>query len=244
MMKNRILLTLAVLLIFAATAYATPNLPERVGGVGFLTFGSSPLDLSELDESLEAHGLPASKSTFSFGAGGYGFIDRLVLGSEGYLMIGRTASNGAYNSRVDAGMGLLKAGYVVYQNEHFRLYPLAGIGGGGVTLQLQQRNAPTFDELLNDPGQESSTTAIHLLLDLGVGADYLVNLGKSKDGTGNLVIGLRAGYTFSPAQSEWRMGDQIVPNGPSTDFTGPYIRLVIGAGGSKALPAPETGEKI
>ncbi|MGE5507214.1 MAG: hypothetical protein ACM3RP_01815 [Chitinophagales bacterium] len=98
--------------------------------------------------------------------------------------------------------------------------------------------------MIGTPGQEMTIQQAHLLLDLGFGADKLIKLGETPEGEGHFVIGLRAGYTWSPVSSEWRMGESIVPNGPTVGFTVPYVRLVIGAGGVGpfVVPQPEAVE--
>ena len=58
-------------------------------------------------------------------------------------------------------------------------------------------------------------------------------MGKECDekGKGGMVLGVRAGYTFSPFKGDWNMDDLEISGAPETGITGPYIRLMIGGGG-------------
>lgn len=247
-MKRRVILALVTLLALALALPAAAAVPEKAGGFGYFSLGSSALDLTDLNAKL--HSAPYNYSTIenglSFGGGGLAFIDRLVFGGEGYAVLDQTVTNGTYNAEVGAGTALFRLGYVAYESETFRLYPLGGIGLGVAGLHIQNRNVPAdFDGLLTTPGQETTVESYHLLLDLGIGADRLIKLGEAPEGEGHLVLGLRAGYTWSPASSQWHMDDTTMPGGPSVSFTGPYVRLVIGAGGSGRVvipPMPAPGE--
>jgi hypothetical protein len=57
-----------------------------------------------------------------------------------------------------------------------------------------------------------------------VGVDQLFG------GRRGVNVGLRAGWTFAPLDSEWAFGRNDVADGPEGGFTGPYIRLSVGGG--------------
>lgn len=64
------------------------------------------------------------------------------------------------------------------------------------------------------------------VVDLGAGAEFL----PSRNGRGTL-IGVRFGYVFAPSPTSWQMNHCAVSDGPAATIAGPYIRMVIGAGG-------------
>ncbi|HHW15405.1 MAG TPA: hypothetical protein GXX28_10815 [Firmicutes bacterium] len=220
------------------------------GGGGYFTPTIIRLDLSSLNAELAKYNYPKLGDTVTaLGGGGYALIDRLLIGGEGGGFTA-TAANNQYSTSLEGGYGLFRVGYVVHSTERFRLYPSVGLGGGGATLRLRDlnRTAPALDNALNQPTEVAYSTG-SWLIDLGVGADYLlggsacstVQQSEAKDaqaedengssGCGGWVVGLRLGYLRSLGQKQWEMGGKPAPSLPSFGIDGPYIRLTIGGGG-------------
>lgn len=61
--------------------------------------------------------------------------------------------------------------------------------------------------------------------------DYLLKFAEDETGKGGMLLGLRAGYTFSPVKSGWNMDDLEISGAPKIGITDPFIRLMIGGGG-------------
>lgn len=106
------------------------------------------------------------------------------------------------------------------------------LGAGSITLNITDRRAATFKDVLNDPGRSARLSTSGFLLNLGLGAEKFIGLGSGGRGEGGLVIGVRAGYTFAPVKGGWELEKMEIAGGPGTAFAGPYTRLIIGAGNS------------
>lgn len=244
-MKRLLVALCLALSVGAAVAAEVPALtpapapPLEGGGMSYLSLGSTSLNLDKLNDSLKGAGYPALSTNLSVGGAAYAFVGRAVLGGEGNYISGKTVTNGTYNASITAASGLFRLGYVALESERLRLYPMVGIGGGGVKLTLQQRSVPDFDQVIAAPEGVTLTTA-SLLLDLAVGADCLFTLGKDRNGEGLVAVGLQAGYTWAPLTSSWKMGEATVPNGPEVGLTGPYVKVVFGLGGRGKLTEQKT----
>lgn len=67
---------------------------------------------------------------------------------------------------------------------------------------------------------------------LGIGADWLVAALSEGEGYGGVLIGIRAGYQFSPSSSGWRSsGEMSVTAPPRYATNGYFVTLTIGVGG-------------
>lgn len=226
---------------------------SEYGGGGYFTPAILRPNLGSLNDALANNNYPKLGDTVTaLGGGGYVLIDRLVLGGEGGGF-SETATNDQYSTTLEGGYGLFRVGYVVHSTGRFRVYPSVGIGGGGATLRLRdlKRTAPAPSDAFTAPNEVAYSTSSGLL-DLGLGADFLLGGGApqakrdgearkaegeaetaAKDGSeghGGWVTGLRVGYLHSFSQTGWEMGGSTAPGLPSFGFDGPYIRLTIGGG--------------
>jgi len=204
-------------------------------GAGGFMFGVNRMDLEELNTKLEDRGFESlADNTIFFGGGGYGVVrGKVILGGTGGGFT-QDVSSDSMKATVGGGYGFFNVGYVVYSKGGLRVFPLFGIGGGGINLKIVgEGDTPSFDDLLENPGREVNVFAGSLLFDVAVGADYLLYLGEDEKGKGGLIFGVRAGYTFSPTKPDWRMEDMDVLRGPDVGITGPYVHLVFGGGGSE-----------
>jgi len=227
--------TMLVWGLAVSVAYAEQEAAERpkgAGAGGFL-FGMNRVDFDALSSKLAAQGFEEleAENTF-FGGAGYGVIgDKIIIGGEGGGF-GQDVSSDTLKASVGYGYGLFKVGYVIYSKGSLRVFPLFGMGGGGINLRIADTGgAPGFDALVKDPGREVNLSAGGLLFDLGLGMDYLLLLGGDEKGEGGLLFGVRAGYTLSPTKTDWRMTDRDVLRGPDVRITGPYVHLMFGGGG-------------
>jgi hypothetical protein len=216
--------------VFAAGA--DPGMKE--GGAGFFTTGFTWLDIDELNDALKASPLGLKTfdaSVISYGGGGYGIIaGRVIVGGEGYGFSTET-TNASYIQRLSGGWGMFDAGYLVFHRAGFRVFPMVGVGGGGMELRITERATLGFDDIMADPKRESLLDIGGFMLSGGVGVDYLLKLGEDKEGYGGLIFGVRAGYTQSFFNSGWSMGAIDIIGGPDVGISGFYLRFVVGGGG-------------
>ena len=217
----------AVMSVFSVSVDA-----KEGGGRGYFMCGGSIVDIDALNSRLEGKGYSKfSDSFFSLGGGGYAVINRVIIGGEGHGLIGRDETSGNYKTSLSAGYGFFDLGYIVYSTGYLNVYPLLGLGGGGINFKIVEREAPSFDEVLDDPKRSIELSTGGFLLNVALGTDYLLKLGEDEEGEGGFVFGLRVGYTLAPVKGDWDMDGTEISGGPEVGITGPYIRLMIGGGG-------------
>jgi hypothetical protein len=195
--------------------------------------------MDELDTALGAAGLPSlSRDYLTLGGAGYGTRGRFLIGGEGHALLGRkeTTAGGARQLSADGGFGLFRVGYLALSVGALDVYPIFGIGGGGTSLKIAERSAPTFDDVLTDPERSATLSAAVFLLDVAAAANYRVTINQEEDGrVGGFLLGVQVGYTFAPAQSAWTLdGINDVAAGPDFRIQGPYVRLSIGGWGRES----------
>ncbi len=206
-------------------------------GRGYFMIGGNSLDMDELNSRLKDNGYAEfSDSPISLGGGGHGIVrERIVIGGEGHALLGRaeqsTIGGVDYGTKFSAGYGFFDVGVLAMRTGGLDVYPLLGLGGGGVSLDITQSEIGSFDELLQDPNRSTNLSTWCFLINLGLGIDYLAVLGESERGEGGIVIGLRSGYILAPFHGDWHFKGETLPGGPDPGLTGAYIRLTIGGGG-------------
>jgi hypothetical protein len=216
-----------------------PIVVERPPTVkGFFMVGWHGLDLGDLNDRMSVNGFPSSsENVLSLGGGGWVIKNRFLIGGEGHALLGseETTTDGAFETRLNGGYGQLDLGYRAYSTERLDVYPIIGLGGGTISVDLIERGTPTFDEILADPLTSTKLTADGFLLDLSVAMDVRLTMSDEEDGGQNgLAVGLRAGYTYSPNDWDWKVNnDTDAPGGPEIGVRGAYLRLMFGGWGRR-----------
>ncbi|MGQ9560545.1 MAG: hypothetical protein ACUVTG_05350 [Candidatus Oleimicrobiaceae bacterium] len=212
---------------------------QRGEGHGYFYAGTSFLDLDKLNEALTARGYPSfATQLFSMGGGGHAFVGRLVLGGQGQALFGRSKdvvkNSTPYKTNLRAGIGTFDIGYVVTPPARLQVFPMLGIGGGGLEMTVVEKQPPAFGEILEHPARGARLSTGVFLLNLALGVDYLVPTRRHKSAMGGLILGLEVGYTFTPFFfAAWSADDIEITGGPDVGITGPYLRLKIGGGGRR-----------
>jgi hypothetical protein len=206
---------------------------------GYFMIGSAPLDLDPINDRLAGKGFTEISDKF-ISVGGGMFMrehERFLFGVEGHLLLAdeNTSMVGGkqYASTAVAGYGFLNTGYLVYAGDRFDLYPVFGIGLGGMGLKLGQAS---FDDILDNPQSPAYLTTYSFLLNVALGADYKIKLpGNNHDGF--FSVGVRGGYAFAPFDSGWNMEDwgYSLSGDPEGGIEGPYVRFTIGGGGQVSM---------
>lgn len=218
-----------------------PPLHAQAGGRGGVQIGLQAPDLDPLNAALVAGGYPAfSDGLVTLGGFGFGTVGRILIGGEGHGFLPReeTTTSGAVRSRLGGGYGLFNLGYMALRGRRIDLYPIFGIGGGTLQLDLIERSSPTFDEVLGNPGNSSRLAEESLLLSAAVGMDYRFGRGdregRSPRRTGGLFLGVRAGWIWAPGGTRWEL-DHLndVAGGPEVGPTGFYLRASFGGWGGR-----------
>lgn len=224
----------ALLLVYllACTSPLLAQHPGLHGGAGFFQVGYGRL--FHFSRTLSAFapatsGL-AGNDFISLGGGGYARLNKAIVGGGGYALIRQGAQQTGYRAEPFGGGGYLYAGRILVDTRRFWAYPMAGAGVSVVGLTQYQQQGQTV--------RESSVLMPGLSLRLGVGADWLVVAAGDETSHGGLMLGLRAGFQFSPASSGWRSsGDVLATDRPTYATNGFFVTLAIGAGGFR-LPLP------
>ncbi len=227
------LLILAFVGLSAFSLLAKDNDDLKHGGVGYFMLGIQTADFSELNSALQAAGYTEFKDqVFALGGAGHAVMDRFIIGGEGYALLQRDKRSGDFDTSLRGGIGLFNLGYMVYKRDHFWIYPLLGLGGGGINLNiLEKTEIPSFEEVLENPKRGVELYSGGFIVQASLGMDFFLDFEKEKKSRGGLVISLRAGYGITPMSGDWYIDDMEITGGPDIGLTGPFVRLGIGGGG-------------
>jgi len=226
-------------LVFVSLFLIQPTLAQErkrhrseAGGKGYFLLSFGKLDLGSLNSRLKAKNFPEFKESFvSLGGGGHAIIGNLIIGGEGEGHIITETTADALKNSLEVGYGFFDIGYVLLSSKNLQVYPLLGIGGGGIGLKIIEKGISDFDQILDNPKRMSTISTGGLLMQFCLGADYLLSFNGDEDASGGLVFGIRIGYKFTPVKSGWSMESLEISNGPDLGITGPFIRIMFGGGG-------------
>ena len=221
-----------VILILLTALCVSADWTLRGGGAGGLVLDGSKFDLDELDAALVARGYgPLESSDMSVGIWGYKVFDgRIVLGGQ-ILSSEQVTFNDASRTSVHVGGVMFNLGYIIYRQSGLIAFPLVGIGNNSVGVRIVEREAtPIFDDVLLRPSRESEMSSGGLVLQIGFGIDYQLNLGRHRNTRRGLMFGARVGYTHDPTEGSWELRDRDVLGGPDVRSSGPFAHFTIGWG--------------
>lgn len=243
--RRRIPLFAEALLTFAFVFASTAPLaaqrrrerPQRQIGWGSFQAGYAWLDVDALNESLSGAGYPSLEGTFrTLGGAGFGTHGRVVIGGEGAALLGskETTTDGSLEIAPGGGYGLFRVGYLALRRGGLDVVPMVGVGGGGMSLDIRGRSAPTFEDVLNDPARSSHLSNGMFLLDAGMAVNYRIHIEnrEERDSEGGLLVGIQAGYTFAPGNPSWTLdGINSVGGGPTLRVNAAYVKISLGGWG-------------
>ena len=194
----------------------------------------SNMDIKKLNTILKTKGYSQfSNNIFGFGGSYHVLFKKIVLDAEGYgFFTGNkksTVANIKYQTSLNGGYIIFNAGYLVYEKGGVNIFPLVGLGAGGMTLHKTERAVRSFDDNI-DSSRSISVSKAMIILNLALEADklFINNNRYCPFGSG---IGVRIGYRYSPVQFDWKVVGIDVDGGPDVSFTGPYFRVMFGFGG-------------
>ena len=233
---------LASMLLLGVGAFTTaqaqaPDAPPsssttEVDGSGFFAIGTQFTDLGPLNDQLSRAGYPEFTSeTVSLGGGGYGVVaNRLLLGGEGHALVTGDGTGRGRNVSLTGGYGFFNLGYLFVPTSSLRAYPLLGIDGGGLQLDIESPGdagnfSDVFSDVLDTPNRSARMGQASFLISLGAGLEY--QFGTPDEG-GSVQLGERAGYIISALRSDWQLDENSLTGGPDASMRGPFVRLTIG----------------
>lgn len=205
----------------------------KIGGIYFAG-GVGVFDMTSLNDDLAAAGYSRMENPFiTLGGGGTIRLGHLVLGGEGHWLrnVGGEAESDEFRFDVSGGYGLARLGFDVVQWRGLSIYPIVGIGGGRLRIDILREGGAGFDDVLADPAREVRMTQRALLLDASLGIDYRFEVRKRGDHVSYFTIGVRGGYMFAPYSGGWNTEGAELSGGPELGFSGPVVQLMIGFSG-------------
>ncbi|TVR66014.1 MAG: hypothetical protein EA422_02780 [Gemmatimonadales bacterium] len=233
-------LSIPVFLALAATLLVLhPSSVEgqTVRGGGYFAVGAMDLDLDALNQRLTGAGYPEmSSSALTLGGGGHAVRGRLLIGGQGhgFLADDETTVDGNTGVRLGGGYGLFNLGWEVVGRDRLSIYPTAGLGGGGVALQIGPRDVPLFDEVLDDPARNVTLSHAGLLTSLGVRAEVaLGDRPRRRAPRQGMVVGMELSVLQSVGNWRWSTEWGEVTRGPDAALDGVHLRVTIGGGGGR-----------
>ncbi|NOY77102.1 MAG: hypothetical protein GXO76_04455 [Calditrichaeota bacterium] len=231
--------TLLILFVFSSLILSAGSVkaekPKKAGGLGYFMVGAATIDLSDLNAALHAAGYPKLSDRFlSMGGGGLAFINRLIIGGEGSGLSEASVTANGNRITLTGGYGMFEMGYLLFSAQKGGLYPLLGIGGGGLNLNLAEENQSVkFSEILNTPKGSVQLSSGAFLINLGLGGHYFLRSADRKGEASGFLVGFRLGYVLALTSKNWELQNGTVLDAPKTTFSGPYFQLTIGGGGQQ-----------
>lgn len=166
------------------------------------------------------------------GAGSYLIINKLVIGIEGNSLTGESTNVKSFRTSISGNYRALDLGYALYTTKVLRVYPFLSFGKERLTLDILDTKTPSsFNAVLDTLGNRATLSSGGFIFGFSLGTDYSLKIGGSEETKGNLVIGLRFGYTLAQRNNNWNInGVGIVLGGPRVGIVGPHVRLLLGLG--------------
>lgn len=227
---------LALSLPTTALAQQLPpwDLEAFKGAKVFYRPGFSFLGTGDLNQTLEYEGFsPYSPTFISHSGSAHLLLDQILIGASGTGLSGfRSAATTGQTLSVSGGYGLFQLGYQIIKEEGFSLYPMLGIGSGSTQISSSEPLNPLFG--LTGSQDVYQMQSSQVILDLGLGADYLVNFSAHPAWDAGLLVGLRLGYLLVPSPPQWQTGPRLLGgNLPGLNNQGFYINLSLGLGAQR-----------
>ncbi|HKJ93218.1 MAG TPA: hypothetical protein VJ957_08620 [Longimicrobiales bacterium] len=225
---------LACVLVAAAAAPLRAQGPPRRSLAGYFMMGGSLLKVDDLNAQLTQRAYAAFPDRFiSLGGGVHYVVNQAVVAGEAHALVAERASssNGTFSSSLGGGLATLGVGYLIYEGDNLDIYPLIGAGWGSMTLDLTERSAPTFGDVLDNPQRGAHMRNSGFVVSFSLGGDYVFDAGGANDHRKGFLLGIRAGYAYAPVQNDWRLANIDLTSGPAMNVTGPFIRVMLGLGG-------------
>lgn len=214
----------------------------------FLQTGTLLMDVTKLNPHFERLDLDAkdrpgyftiSNDAYSVGFGGYGMVlNRVGLGGEwNSADVGSESSPLGKTNHLTTSYWMGTIGYAAFTTWRVNVMPYVGIGAGTAKLTLSDRNGgsgvsgtrdPTFDEVIQTPGTESTMNGSYVIVQPGVAVDYIVL--RDDRSTMGITFGLRLASAISPNRTTWTYSGRTVFGGPDLGPTGGVLRVIVGIG--------------
>ncbi len=201
---------------------------------GKMYLGGTQLDLDPLNERMADKGYNEfSDGLFSFGGGAYFRVsERFMFGFDGYFgaseYVDSVIGTESFSSSLIGGSIFLNTAYMVFTSDKLDVFPVVGIGGGGIAVKIGQNE---FDEILDNPKHAAMVSTGSMLLKLALAADYKFNLSDNLRKSKFISVGFNAGYALPIFNGGWYMDEFKLHGAPDGGISGPFVHITFGGGG-------------
>ena len=230
---------LAIGVLFVTNSHGYCDIGEKQIGRGYIVLETNHTDLRELNSAFRKKGYSSLPETiYGIGAGGYSSYKCGILW-EGYASVlvprsrNSTIGDARYTTSLNGTYGVYNIGYPVWSKNGLTIFPLAGIGIGGLWLRIKDREKRPFDDILENPLESMKETTIEtkgiFIFNFAIGIEKSFRHREEKTKDRLLMAGIRLGYRYCPGDHEW----SDISGGPDTSFTGPYCLFLFGGGYSR-----------
>jgi len=211
------------------------------GGWGHATVGVMAGDFGSVGDRLDdgdALDDEINPRPFAAMLGGGGkalLAGRYIVGGKGFAFVPPSQVTSQGRMTMVGGGGGLDVGLVLFNRRNWLIYPYAGVGGFGYTLDIHnqgERDVVVSPNITLDPEQEVKLTSGFATLELGFGFARSMFWGDPrKGGAGGMVHNVEVGMMMALSQERWRTEDDVSVAIPPANLLGAYVRLNIGGGG-------------
>ena len=182
-------------------------------------------NLSDAGEKFQVMmpGMKKINSAFyGIGAEGSWKKDKIVLTGQAGISWHGAVSEGNSFAEPFIAHGVVKAGYVFFENKNTVIYPAIG---GGITSVI----ITSYEQNQNIKSNLHSIYLISPALEAGMNIDRVVYRYNNSRSTGMFIAGLRSGYWVSRKSDHWkRTGNS--QNNIALVSRGFYVTLALGIG--------------
>lgn len=215
-----------LLIVFLMLSHLQMNAQSTYGGAGYFGFRMNKYDFTNLNNVFSTNNLPIlSENILGYGGGGHGYIDRLILGGEGFSYEVPERNNGIYKTNIQGGVGFFNIGYVLLNKSRVMISPMLGIGAATMDINIYENTSGDFNQIITNPKKGTRLKNEQFLLDLGVQSNVFLTRNKF------FSIGVKAGYQLAPIEGRWSDVNGTIANGPPTNFDAAYAQISFCFGG-------------
>lgn len=234
MLKNKAILLVFLVSIIPLCSPAQDTSATNTtysGGAGSFQIGYGNFQTNKLQNFLPAGAPSLGNHHLTVGGGGYAMINDFIIGGSGFSITGETVSTSNLEANASGGAGFFNVGYRVAGGKALNVYPLLGIGGGGLGMEINQTANLTTSDIRSNPGRAITIEQSGWLFDLSMNLEWYPIAGGNENDYGGLMAGLKVGYLYQPFADDWEYEGGDISNTPNFNLSGFYVQLTLGAGG-------------
>jgi hypothetical protein len=181
------------------------------------TYGIINYDLSGLNSSFEAMGLPVPDGQMKAFGGGMTYIDFTGVGGGFRFHIYESITHqlGDTSDVFFGGhsFGLFQGADILYNNEWFTVMPAIGYGFAQLKLRVTEEGTTTAQQGFFVGNTDNETVYKNPAFYFDFSLDLRVNIKL-------ISLGVKGGYQLDVSKKQWRQDGQIIDASPKTSLSG------------------------